>query len=68
MNPLDGDVTVAVFPSVAREQCEGVLALFEPDPKLVAIVDIAFDVVDQHDAPPIQGCATSPNMAKSTFA
>lgn len=68
VNPIDGDMAVAMFISVAREQCKGMFALFEPDPKLVAVVDIAFDVADQHGAPPIQGCTTSPNMVKSTFA
>lgn len=68
MNPLDGNMAVAMFVSVAREQCKGMFALFKPDPQLMAVVDIALDLADQHDAPPIQGWATSPNMVKSTFA
>ena len=68
VNPLDGDVAVAAVIGIAREQCEGMFALFEPDTKLVAVVDIALDVADQHGAPPVQGCTTSPNMVKSTFA
>lgn len=68
MDPIGGDVRIAEIIGIARKSGEGMFACIELGAELAAVVNITLHVLDQHAAPPIQGCATSPNLLKSSFA